>query len=206
MKFFILPGMGADSSMYGSEYQKIENMVFVDWPVYKKERSIKQVAERVVDLYQIKDGDIAGGSSLGGIVAAEISKFIKLKKLFLIGSSLYAEDLNPKMKWLSRYAGTPPVKSLQVVTGVVSLFMNERNRTLIDMFRRTDAMFIKAMIKALNVWGGCPNPECDVYSIHGGKDRVISPDSNSIILDDAGHTIVMTHGKQVVDFILSHMD
>ena len=78
MKFFVLPGMGADSSMYGSEYKKIENIVFVDWPDYKKEHSIKQVAKRVVDLYQIKDGDIAGGSSLGGIVAAEISKFVKL--------------------------------------------------------------------------------------------------------------------------------
>ena len=205
MKFFVLPGMGADSSMYGPEYKKIENIIFVDWPDYKKERSIKQVAERVVELYQIKDGDIAGGSSLGGIVAAEISKFVKLKKLFLIGSSLSSEDLNPKIKWLSRYAGTPPVKSIQAATGVVSIFMNKRNRNLIDMFRRTDNKFIKAMVKAMGEWDGCPDPECDVYSIHGGKDRVIIADPNSVIIDDAGHTIVMTHGKQVVDFILDKL-
>ncbi len=59
---FILPGMGADSSMYQSkEYENIKRVIFVDWPPYKGEKTVKDVAEGVINQYKITKHDIVGG-------------------------------------------------------------------------------------------------------------------------------------------------
>ncbi len=196
----ILPGMGADSGMYANKaYGKLSGIHFIDWPPYYKEQSISEIAHRVIKENNISDGFIVGGSSLGGIVASEISKLVKVKKLILIGSTLSPLNINPALKNISGLSEIAPVSLIQILAGKVSMTFEN---SLVEMFSRADSEFIKAMCQAVFEWDGNLEPECEVFHVHGAKDKVISPPSSgATILEDAGHLIAVTHSEQVADFI-----
>lgn len=78
---YLLPGMGADGSMFAGPWRTLADAVFVDWPVYRGERTIREVARRVVEEQGIKDGDTVIGASLGGMVACEIADFLKSRSV-----------------------------------------------------------------------------------------------------------------------------
>ncbi len=193
--------MGADSSMYGAEFRKIDKLTLVNWPEYANEKYISEVAKKVIRLYQVREGDIAGGSSLGGMVAAEISKYVKLKKIFLIGSSLLSENINPLLRQASASVDAAPVYTLRKIAESAAVFSAGHIRKVLKMFSETDEFFMKAMCRAICEWEGCPVPQCSVFKIHGGKDRIIFPEKDSVIVENAGHMIAMTHEIPVVDFI-----
>ena len=201
MNFYLLPGMGADSSMYGDGFRKIDKLTLVDWPEYANEKSLSEVAKKVIRLYQVREGDIVGGSSLGGMIAAEISKYVKLKKIFLIGSSLMPENINPLLRKAASSVDAAPVCTLQKIAESAAVFSFGNIRKVIKMFSKADEFFMKAMCCAICEWDGCPVPQSSVYKIHGKKDRIIFPEKDSAIIENAGHMIAMTHEIPVIDFI-----
>ena len=192
--------MGADSGMYANKaYEKLPGIHFVDWPPNNNEQSISEIANRVIKENNISDDFIVGGSSLGGIVASELSKLVKVKKLILIGSTLSPLNINPALKSISGLSEIAPVSLIQILAGKVSLTFED---SLIEMFSRADSEFIKTMCQAVFEWDGNLEPECEVCQIHGAKDKVISPpSSDATILEDAGHLIAVTHSERVAKFI-----
>lgn len=201
LKFFLLPGMGADSTMYGSEFKKIDKLILINWPEYEYENSLANLAKKIIRLYQIQEGDIVGGSSLGGMIAAEISKYVKLKKIFLIGSSLISLKINPMLRHASGFVNIAPIYTIQKIAKNMAVFYNGHNKRVLEMFNKTNASFIKSMCLAVSKWEGCHIPQCRVFKIHGGKDKIIFPEKDSIIIENAGHMIAITHELQVVKFI-----
>ncbi|MFC1885280.1 alpha/beta fold hydrolase [Thermodesulfobacteriota bacterium] len=200
MKAIILPGMGADSDMYAdSSYENLQDVYFSDWPSYGGEKSISDLAERIIDENNIQENQIVGGSSLGGIVAAEIAKIVKVEKLILIGSTLITKSINPVLKNLSRLADIAPIDLIQIFAGKVSLSIENR---LLEMFSKSDSSFIRAMCKAVFEWEGNPESKCEMAHIHGAKDKVIFPPKhNAKIIEDGWHLIAMTHSREVSEFI-----
>ncbi len=191
--------MGADSSMYGETFQGIKDIKYVDWPIYNNETTISEVSKRVIKEYSIQDNDIVGGSSLGGIVASEISRYISLKKLILIGSTLTPDNINPALKKLSTLSEITPVNLIQVFTGKINAIFENR---LLKMFSHSETMFIRSMCKAVFEWEGNLKPKCTVAHIHGEKDNVIfPPPKGANIIKDGGHLIAMTHEESVVEFL-----
>lgn len=91
---YILPGMGADSGMYSGAWRALPEARFVDWPDYQGEGSLEEVAERIVGQYEIRDGAILVGSSLGGMVACEIARLRSVDQLVLIGSAKKKEEVS----------------------------------------------------------------------------------------------------------------
>ena len=201
MNFYLLPGMGADSSMYGAEFRKIDQLTLLDWPEYANEKSLSEIAKKVIRLYRIRDGDIVGGSSLGGMVAAEISKSVELEKIFLIGSSLRSENLNPVLRQAGSTVDAAPVGTLQRIAEIAAIFSFGHLKKVLKMFCKADELFMKAMCRAICEWEGCPVPQSSVCMIHGKKDRIIFPEKDSLIIENAGHMIAMTHEMPVVNFI-----
>ncbi len=200
MKTIILPGLGADSTMFPrSGYMSLSEVSFVDWPCYKGEQTIVEVARSVIANYDVTGNDLIGGASLGGMVAVEIAKILKLKRVFLIGSATTPNTVNSVLRKLSSFADITPIHLLQVVAGKI----NSRGRIdLFTMFQGADKIFIKAMCKAIFEWEGIADCTSEIFHIHGADDKVIFPPENEgLILENAGHLISMTHSEQVCDFI-----
>ena len=195
--------MGADSSMYGEEFRDLEAVKYVNWPKYDNEQTISEVSKRVIKENHIQPNDIVGGSSLGGIVAAEISKHINLSKLILIGSTLTPDSINPILKKLSTLSEITPVNLIQALAGKVNTIIENR---LLEMFSHSESLFIKSMCKAVFEWDGNNKPQCMVAHIHGAKDNIIFPPSTGAkIIDDGGHLIAMTHEASIVEFIKTNI-
>lgn len=194
---YILPGMGASSKMYTTspEWNSLPETVFVDWPQYKGEKTLQEVATRLIDQYGIQSEDIIAGSSLGGMIAIEIAKLTDASKVILLGSAVNPAEINKLLLSLAPMAAVTPVKLIQLLSG-------KANSHLLEMFCETDDQFIKSMCLAIAEWKGAEDYQ-RIERIHGSKDLVISCPENAHVINGGGHLIAMTHPQDCVRIIKS---
>ena len=188
--------MGANHKMY-SEYgawSSLEEVTFLDWPAYGGEKTLHDVAKRLVTENGIKADDNIGGSSLGGMVAIEIYKILGNQKVVLIGSALNKSEINPLLRTISPLAEVTPLKLIQLFTG-------KYDSNLFEMFTEADSAFIKSMCRAIVDWEGYGDSEKDIIRIHGEKDLIIKCPKNCFQIAGGGHLITMTHQKECVNLI-----
>lgn len=188
--------MGANSKMYSDNlYSKLDNVEFINWPKYNGQQTLEDVAKNTISEYQLTNSCFVGGSSLGGIIALEIAKILKLKKAILIGSTNDPKLLNKFLKSLGQLADYTPLNLIQLLTGKV-------NNDLTKMFAESNPSFIKAMCKALHNWQFPIKFDGQICQIHGQIDKIINaPSSNSSIIQGGGHLIAVTHPNDVAEFI-----
>jgi len=188
--------MGASSAMYNALKRRLSfNVNFVNWPEYRGEKTYSEVAARLITENRITDGDVIGGSSLGGIVSLEIAKQIKSMATILLGSAMKPAEVQGLLRLLSPIAEVTPVSLLQLVTG--------KNGNLINsMFSKSDSDFIRAMCLYLPSWSGYSGPADNIYRLHGRKDHVIPcPSIGTDVIENAGHLLVITHVQETAKFL-----
>ncbi|MBC8208155.1 MAG: hypothetical protein H8E79_03170 [Desulfobulbaceae bacterium] len=199
-KIIILPGMCLDQALYAAPaYKKLDGVQFLSWPRHQGEQSIAQLAQRIIREQGIQAGDIVGGSSLGGMVAAEIARTIPLSKIILIGSTLDRTHVNPTLRRLHPLSSIISIKALQVLAAAGAPLCRSR---VLTMFGRAEDTFILSMCQAICSWPGNPQPSCPVAHIHGNRDRVILPPTDGAEIIAAGHHLIaLSHARQVAAFL-----
>lgn len=184
--------------MYEAPWTLIPDLIAHDWMPYSGEQSLREVAQSVVDAFQIRDGDVIIGISLGGMVACEIAKVRRLRKLILVASAVQKEEIHSfweRIHWMARFvpwrrlvrgAGWIPIKSPQ-------------------MFSRNHPDFLRTMCRAVFEWSGLEQTSVPILRIHGRYDPVIScpPRPDHLLL--GGHRISETHARSCVRFVLSNL-
>lgn len=197
-RWFLLPGMGATSAMYDSLRGKIDfEIEFIDWPVWRGEATCADVARRVREERGIADGDVVGGSSLGGMVALELAKILRPSGVVLLGSAVHPREIQGLLSALSPLAALTPVSWIQLVAG-------KRNSPAARMFSDADPDFVRAMCLHLSSWPGHPGPVDGLFRLHGRRDLVIPCPTGGVesveIVEGAGHLLAMTHPKECANF------
>jgi len=195
-KWFLLPGMGATAAMYNALRHKIDFEInFIDWPAYSGEKTYAEVARRVVDKNNIENGDIIGGSSLGGMVALEIGQVIQPKACVLLGSAVNISEVQSLLAMFSPLVTITPIALVQVLAG--------KQKNLVSaMFANANAEFIRAMCSYLHLWPGYIGQMSTIYRMHGRKDEVIPcPSAGATVIEDAGHLLAMTHANETAAFL-----
>lgn len=193
---YILPGMGADKTMYRDQWQSLENCTFLNWPSYNGEESLAAVAERMVNDAGISDGSVVVGHSLGGMVGCEIAQLRTLKGLVLIGSACKKEEVSGLLAKLHPLAAHTPLEFIQAVAAKLP---GEFTR----MFGRSDPEFIRATCKAIFQWDGLSENCIPPKRIHGRHDLVIPLPSKVERVVDGGHMIPVSHAAECVAFVRS---
>ena len=89
-----IPGMGADRRMFPAPWSSLPDFLAHDWVRYSDERSLAEVAQSMCEARAIQDGDVIVGSSLGGMVACEMTKIRSIPALYLIGSAVRKEEVS----------------------------------------------------------------------------------------------------------------
>jgi len=86
-KVYLVAGMGADSRLYKNIVLP-EGFVPVptDWLVPEPEDTLSTYAGKLITHYNIRKDDMVIGNSLGGMIAVEIAKQVRLNKVILISS------------------------------------------------------------------------------------------------------------------------
>ena len=192
---YILPGMGANSSMYTSydEWNTLEGVKFIDWPIWSGEKSLRELAERLIRIHKISKEDTIVGSSLGGMIAVEIAKLVDAKKVILIGSAAEPSEVNKFLLKLTPLVSITPIKFIQFLTG-------KYDSHLLTMFRETDGDFIRNMCLAIKSWPGS-EAFARISRIHGRNDSVIRCPETANVIQNGGHLIAMTHAKECTDLL-----
>jgi pimeloyl-ACP methyl ester carboxylesterase len=191
---YLLPGMGATSAMYQPPWDELPNATAVDWPSHKGETTIADLADRLIGHFSIQSSDLIVGSSLGGIVALEVHRKLKLRRIFLVGSAVTREEINGILMALAPMARLTPIRLIQHLAGKVNSLVSR-------MFQETDADFIQAMCIAVYLWKGYSGDLEAVTRIHGERDSIIPYPEDAHIIPGGGHLIAMTHPDECVRFI-----
>jgi hypothetical protein len=187
------PGMGATSSMFGELWRKEFDGQFHDWPEWRGETSITDIAKRIIEEHKIESGDTVIGTSLGGIVACEIANLIDLERVVLIGSAKSKEEINRILSTLHPLIDLAPIPFIQMSSGKLP-------NDLAEMFSHSDPAFIRNMSKAIFAWEGFDS-EVPVLRIHGTKDLVIPNTKETNHEIDGGQLIAMTHRLECIEAI-----
>jgi len=187
------PGMGATSSMYVEPWRKEFEGHFHNWPEWRGETSITDIAKRIIEEHKIESGDTVIGTSLGGIVACEIANLVDLERVVLIGSAKRKDEINRILSILNPFIDLAPIPFIQMSSGKLP-------SDLAEMFSHSDPAFIRNMSKAIFLWEGIDS-EVPVLRIHGTKDLVIPNTKETNHEIDGGHLIVMTNPMECIEAI-----
>ncbi len=191
---YLLPGMGGTGEMYAGPWRDIPGAVFVDWPEYRGEKEIQEVAARVVEEHGIRDGDTVIGTSLGGMVACGISRIARLRRLVLVGGVRHPDEVSGLLRLFHPLAGLAPLEFVRRAAG-------KAPGELARMFAEADAEFVRAMCFAVFRWRGLDLGGVRPVRIHGRRDRVVPLPKDVDLVIDGGHLIAMTHAGEFVDWL-----
>jgi len=189
-----LPGMGADHRMFPPPWNSLPGWRAHDWPAYDGERTLADLATRLIATCGIQSGDILIGASLGGMVACEISKQVSVRAVFLVGSALHRREVSRLLQSLAPLIDYVPINALRLSASSIPA-------DLARMFEQAEADFLRAMCKAILDWPGGSGAGLPVFRLHGRHDLVIPEPESVDCLLDGGHLISMTHASQCLAFI-----
>jgi pimeloyl-ACP methyl ester carboxylesterase len=196
---YLLPGMGADRSLYPPPWDTLPHVHALDWPSYQGETTLADVARRLITEHNIRDGCVLIGTSLGGMVACEIAKLVRVRSLILISSATSRDELGALLASVRPLIDLTP---LALVRWLAAFVPTE----VAQMFHRSDPNFIRAMCRAIFTWEGIAPETKPVHRIHGRTDRVIPPPPHVDHLIDGGHLITLTHAAECVACVRRLLD
>jgi hypothetical protein len=150
------------------------------------------------DSCSIRDGDVLVGTSLGGMVACEITKVRKIPVLYLVASAVTKHEVNSLIASMRPLIRVTPIEWIKFSAGTVPL---ERAQ----MFLSVEASFIRSMCAAVFEWEGLGVTTTRVFRIHGKRDYMIPPPKKVDLLLDGGHLLTMTHADECAGFIRANL-
>ena len=174
---YVFSGLGADERVFHKINFSEFDVRFIQWlPPYKNER-MEEYAVRL--LPQItKPNPILIGLSFGGMMAVEVAKHIKVKRIIIISSGKNKNEI----PFYYRLAGKLNLTKIIPATALIktNLFTNWffSNRSVDDkkmlsaILHDTDPIFLKWAIHAIATWQN-KTVHKNLYHIHGDADRIL---------------------------------
>lgn len=198
MSLLLLPGMGADDAIYRGPWRQLPDVRFINWPEYRGETTLAQVAQRLILDHGIVSTDIPGGSSLGGMVALEIAAELGCHTACLLGSALTREEVHPLLRAAEPLAELTPWKFAKLVAKM-------SHGRLPQSSARADEGFLRAMCLAIKGWPGVPDAKFRIVRIHGTHDGVIRCPEDAHPVPGAGHALAWSHAEECVALLRRHV-
>ncbi|CDT27470.1 conserved hypothetical protein [Sphingobacterium sp. PM2-P1-29] len=200
---YILSGLGVDRRVFSKINFEGINIEYLDWMSSLPSESMVSYAQRLSLKITVKN-PILIGLSFGGMMAMEIAKIIKVKKIILLASAKCTKEIPV----LYRIIGALKLNNiilnnfLKKHTMVMNYFFGityeEDKLMLKQILRDTDPQFLAWAVDKILNWKN-KIISADLIHIHGSKDRII-PINNintSYVIDHAGHFMTITHAKEV---------
>jgi pimeloyl-ACP methyl ester carboxylesterase len=208
-KLVFLPGLGADPRLFHHQKRTFKGAFTPIWIEPLKRESLARYARRWAECLKLKKGCVLVGISFGGMVALEMAKWVQPKAVLLVGSCRTPRSVPFYLRFLGGFPGWPVVAKLlaRIFPRQRGWFLGVEQKDQLDllmkMFFATPNSFLFWTLEAIRGWAGVETSTCPVHHIHGRKDRLIPcrnvrPDQ---VIEEGGHTIILTHPKEVNAFI-----
>jgi len=198
---YLMPGMAANPTIF--EFIKLPNDRFkihwLEWIIPVPKESIADYAERLAQKVEF-DNSVLIGVSFGGIIVQEMSKFLKLKKIFIVSSVKCSNEFPKRMKIAKKTKAYKliPTQLLSNVETLAKYAFGETVTKRVELYKKylsvNDKGYLDWAIKQLLCWKQeLPMP--NVIHIHGEKDGVFPIHNIKDCIKIKGGTHIMIINK-----------
>lgn len=201
MSLHFLPGLGATSALY-SGYTFPFLVHRLDYPSPPMAScSFEEYAKFLIRRQGIKPGDSLVGVSLGGMLACEISKQVRIAKLTLISSCTQRQHLHPLLSRLAFLGPYVPWAQIQRVVRPLP-GLSPARKLAVEMFREADKDFVHWACSCAADWSGLDG-HTDMVSIHGDRDPVFPIHRQRVHHTIAGgdHLMVISRQAEILPLL-----
>ena len=200
---YLMPGMAASSKIF--EFIRLPEEEFklhyLDWELPEPKDSLASYAKKMCKKIE-HPKSVLLGVSFGGILVQEMSKYLDLKRLFVVSSIKSKHEL-PKRLALLRVTGmykvlpTSLVKHLQYVAKYsYGDLVAQRLELYKKYLTMDDPVYLDWAIKEMIFWDQ-DEPLSDAIYIHGDKDLIFphSCEGNCIVIEGGTHIMVINRAR-----------
>ncbi len=215
---YLIPGFLTDRTIYkdflSDERFNCKVLEFIE-PADKDE-SIEDYAKRLSEEIDTSEPFSILGTSFGGMLAIEISKFVTPESLIFVSSVKSRKEMNPLMKvknstFLLNYIPSKMVKKTieagyTIGKKIVPNLKEINNEEINEMIHSIDGTLEKWIIKKINTWRG-ENTIENYLHLHGDKDNVfpIKNIENYQLIKGGNHNMIIAKSEEVRDGVFSFL-
>ncbi|MFT4780348.1 MAG: esterase/lipase [Psychroserpens sp.] len=200
---YLMPGLAANPIIF--EHIKLPEDQFkihwLEWMIPDKKETLESYAKRMI-LNIEHDNVVLLGVSFGGILVQEMSKYLVLKKLFVVSSVKSMHELPKRMK-VMKYTKAYKILPTQLVSNIDVLAKYAFGETIIkriELYKKylsvSNKQYLDWAIENVIEWNQ-EKPNKNAIYIHGDKDAVFpnSCTGNVIVIKGGSHIMVINKYK-----------
>jgi pimeloyl-ACP methyl ester carboxylesterase len=205
---YYISGLGADERVFKFLELKDVNEKLIRWVPPQRQELLSDYCKRLVSQIDLNDEIVLVGVSFGGIVAQEIAKHIKVRKVIVISSVKSPDEFDWKLRVarvlkLHRLVPSRILKWANLITA--DYYFGTRSKAESDLLKLiikdTDTTFMRWAINAIMSW------RCDsstkLVHIHGSNDRIfpIGKIKGATVIDGGGHFMIVNRAKEISELV-----
>jgi pimeloyl-ACP methyl ester carboxylesterase len=179
MKVYLIPGLGADKRMYEPQLKIIPDAIIIEHLDPRKGESISAYAKRLVPFINQSEPFTVIGTSLGGMIAIELCRYVRPEKVILIASVKNRRELPPfirSMKYLNLHKLLPG-DFYKKLNKLAARRLDSRGDSpvaglILQMTEDANPEFISWAIDAVINWQPTHEITQEVFHIHGTNDHL----------------------------------
>tara|TARA_R110002050_G_scaffold186839_3_gene321218 strand:+ start:71 stop:709 length:639 start_codon:yes stop_codon:yes gene_type:complete len=200
LKIYAISGLGADKRVF--QFLKLEHeFIPIDWIDPLKNESIAEYAKRFSSIIDTSEKFCVLGVSFGGLIAVEISKFLKPELTILISSAEIRQELPLIYRILgkTKVVKIIPAKLLNPPRWMAKILFGTKKVALLnEILDDADLKFTKWAVQELSSWKNNQRVE-KVLKIVGTKDKLIplKNEENIELIEGGGHLMIIDNADEV---------
>ncbi len=206
---YFVPGMAAGGEIFQNiKFPENYRVHILEWLIPEKNESLKAYAERMARRIQEKD-PILIGVSFGGVVAQEMSDFLKVKKLIIISSVKSKNELPRRMKLASLTKAYKLIPTGLVLSAddLTKYSIGPKTKKRLSLYQEylhvRDKQYLDWALEKMITWGKKEKLQ-DVIHIHGEKDVVfpIKYIDQCEVIKGGTHIMILNRGREISQKLL----
>lgn len=200
---YLMPGMAANPTIF--EHIKLPEDQFkihwLEWFMPEPKESLESYAKRMIELIE-HDNVVLLGVSFGGILVQEMSKYMNLRKLFVVSSVKSKHELPKRMK-VMKFTKAYKLLPTQLVANIDVLAKYAFGETItkrVELYKKylsvNDKNYLDWAIENVIEWEQAEPNEQAIY-IHGDNDMVFphSCKGDCIVIKGGSHIMIINKFK-----------
>jgi esterase/lipase len=209
MIVYYIPGQGADHRLFNNiELGENYEVRFVKYKIPNRGEKMEAYARRLATQIDTTQSFVLMGTSLGGMLATEMTDFLNPEKTIIISSAKCRKELPQRY----RFQRAIPLHKLvpkgmmkwgaKIMQPIVEPDRNKEKETFKSMLEDKDKRFMKRSVNMIINWER-ESYDDKIIHIHGNKDNTlpIKKVKYDYLMEGGSHMMTLTRGKEMSELL-----
>lgn len=211
LNVYLIPGLGADKRMYIPQLKVLSNAAVLEHLPAIKKQSLTDYAQRLAEHINTREPFALVGTSLGGMISLELTRFVEPQKVVLISTVKSRQELPyfiRSMKYLRLHKALSG-NFYKRFNNLMATRLDSRGDSVIAdvikaMSRDTPPEFIEWAVDAVIHWQPPHHVDVPVYHLHGTNDSLfpVNRIKDALHVKGGSHVMNMSKSKEVNEWLI----